>query len=290
MKFEFRCDHCNRLLRVAVVHVGALTACPACHSKLEVPESAPTSIEEAAPLVWMPQTASLPRILKDTWTLYVENLWMLLAVALIDLCLWIVGIVLVFIPAVGTFAVIFKALGLNQAWAVVGMCLVLILGLMSLVNVMICTQTKFFLKVARGEPIRILEAFQIHWNKQAVSPLPTIFGVITLTGLMLCAVPGMFVYLRYWPYIWVWADRQTDNHDALAFPLASQLSNRNLRSSVAITAIGIGLSLVGFKVFGRSLNGLLKAVSYLHMSGQEVTGLAHREKEPVVTFEGVDPA
>ena len=295
MKTEFRCVRCDRLLRVAIVHVGCSVACPACRTELVVPAFDPiweaeSDTPPAASPVWNPQTVSLASILHDTWTLYIENLWLLLVVALIDVLLWMVGIVLIIIPAVGTFAVLLNALKLDPPLSVVGMFLVLSLGFMYLMNAMTCCQAKFFLKVARGEPTSLLDAFHIGWKKGAITMLPTIFVVICLTGLTLFVFPGVCVYLFFWPYIWIWADRQTGDRESNAFLLAKDLSQRNLATSVAIAAIAVFMTIFGLKLFGQSLNGILKAVAYLHMSGQEVTGIVRREPVPILRTPGVDPA
>ena len=50
------------------------------------------------------------------------------------------------------------------------------------------------------------------------------------------------------------------------------------------------MTIFGLKLFGQSLNGILKAVAYLHMSGQEVTGIVRRESLPNLRSQGVDPA
>lgn len=294
MKTEFRCVRCDRLLRVARIHVGCSVACPACRTQLIVPAFDPVWEAEspspaAARAVWNPQTVSLASILQDTWTLYVENLWLLLAVALIDVLLWIVGIVLIIVPAVGTFAILWKAIGMPSL-SVVGMFIVMSLGFMYLMNAMTCCQAKFFLKVARGEPTSLLDAFHIGWKKGAITMLPTIFVALSLTGLMLFVFPGVFVYLFFWPYIWIWADRQTGERESNAFLLAKDLSQRNLATSVAIAAISIAMTIFGLKLFGQSLNGILKAVAYLQMSGQAVTGIIRRDRVPSHRSEGVDPA
>ncbi len=299
MKIEFRCSQCSRLLRVATEYVGHAMTCPACEASQSVPdpETDPGASHfsvshrtEVFEPVWNPQAVSLRDVLRETWTLYVENLWLLLGVAFIDLVLWVVGLFLAIAPAVGTFAVLHQAIGVPLPFSVVGMFVVLALGSMTLVNVMTCCQTKFFLKVARGEPVTIMDAFHIGWKKGEVSMLPTIFAAISLSGLVICIVPGVFVYLLFWPYIWVWADQQTGGQDSHAFPLSKDLCTRNMGTSIAVGAIGLVLTIFGFKFFGQSLLGILKAVAYLKMSGQEVTGLARPYAAPHFSFEGADPA
>jgi len=298
MKIEFRCLHCLRLLRVPNAHLGDWVVCPACQNAVTVPDpqydpsashwQVSTSAEVFEP-VWDPQTVSLSSILQDTWTIYVQNLGKLLVVTLIDLLLWIVGIFLILVPAVGTFAVLQKAVRVPLPLSMLAMLLILILGFMYLVNAMTCSQTKFFLKVARGQPTSILDAFHIGWKHGNITMLPTVFAAISLSGLMLCVVPGVCVYLFFWPYIWIWADRQTGGQDAQAFPLARDLSRHNIATSLTIAAIGIAMSVVGLNLFGQSLFGILKAVAYLRMSGQEVTGLIRRPPGQTLALPGVEP-
>ncbi len=293
MKIEFRCDQCDRLLRVPAGHAGCSISCPACSSDLLVPElgwATDSEFTEFHQTVWAPQTVPFREILRQTWTLYVENLWLLLAVAFVDLLLWACGLLLILVPAMGVFAVLWKAIGLSEGLSILGMLIVLGLGFVTLVNVMSCSQTQFFLKVARGEPTTIFNAFHIGWGPGSVTMLPTIFGVISATGLMLCVFPGVFVYLRFWPYIWVWADRQTGGRDSHAFALANDLSSKNLGASVAIGAAVVGELVFGLTLFGPSFVGLLKAVAYLNMSGQEVTGIRNSQRDYDFSDEGVEPA
>lgn len=296
MKIEFRCDDCHRLLRVSDLYIGRTIACPVCQSANVVPDAdvdinefeaepaavagkrpdsqAPTSPDEG-PLesVWDPQTASLSLIFQDTWALYVQNLGMLVVVTLIDLLLWLFGLTLIAILTVGTFAVLEQAVQVPIPLAFIAMSLVLLLGFMYLVNSMTCSQTQFFLKVARGEHTTIRDAFRGDGGTRRITMLPTFFGLLVLSGMSVLLIPGVAAYLFFWPYIWVWADHQTGGRDSRAFSLAASLSNKNIGASLAISCLGIAMTFLGLSFFGYSLFGVLKAVAYLHMSGQEVTGL-----------------
>lgn len=296
MKIEFRCESCDRLLRVPTLSAGRVIACPACQSANIVPDadagrdeldtevsisaaqwrtpSAPSHPgEDPLEPVWDPQTASLPRIIQDTWALYGQNLGMLVVVTLIDLLLWLFGLVVIAILTVGTFAVLEQAVRVPVPLTVIAMFLVLLLGFVYLVNSMTCSQTQFFLKVARGEHTTIRDAFRGDRGTRRITMLPTLFGLLVLSGMSLLIIPGVTAYLFFWPYIWVWADRQTGGRDSRSFSLAASLSNRNIGTSLAISGIGIAMTFLGLSFFGYSLFGVLKAVAYLHMSGQEVTGL-----------------
>ena len=280
MKIEFRCQHCDQLLRVAATYAGQWIVCPECRSSLSVPEQEldgqATShwLTDDRP-IWSPQAVSLWSILRDSWAIYVQNLWLLLAVACIDLILLIVGTVLILVPAVGTFAVLWKAIGIPPPVSVLGMFLVLALGFMYLFNAMTCCQTKFFLKVARGEPTSILDAFHLGWKKGAITMLPTVFAAMCLSGLLLFVVPGVLVYIFFWPSIFIWADDQTGGRNSQAFPLAKDLSLMNMGTSTGLAVISLVMKFFGFFLFlfSESFLGVLRAVAYLQMSGQEVTGV-----------------
>lgn len=311
MKIEFRCDGCHRLLRVSDLSIGKTIACPACQSANVVPEEdgdvdefdsqvegvagprpapqVPTPPgEELRESVWDPQPASLSLIFQDTWALYGQNLGMLVVVTLIDLLLWLFGLALIAILTVGTFAVLEQAVRIPVPLAFVAMLLVLLFGFLYLVNSMTCSQTQFFLKVARGEHTSIRDAFRGDRGTRRITMLPTFFGLLVLSGMSVLLIPGVTAYLLFWPYIWVWADRQTGGRDSRAFSLAASLSNRNIGTSLAISCIGIAMTFLGLSFFGYSLFGVLKAVAYLHMSGQEVTGLNRRPRVrgEVVSDEG----
>lgn len=303
MKIEFRCDHCDRLLRVSDLYAGQSIACPVCQSENVVPEAdgdrdefetepsnvagKPRASEVPTPpgegpleSVWAPQTASLSDIFQDTWALYGQNLGMLVVVTFIDLLLWLFGLGLIAVLTVGTFAVLEQAVRVPVPLAFIAMFLVLLLGFVYLVNSMTCSQTQFFLKVARGEHTTIRDAFRGDGGTRRITMLPTFFGLLVLSGLSVLLIPGVAAYLFFWPYIWVWADRQTGGRDSRAFSLAASLSNRNIGASLAISSIGIAMTFLGLSFFGYSLFGVLKAVAYLHMSGQEVTGLRRRSPPP----------
>lgn len=303
MKIDFRCRQCDQRLRAAKSCLASVIVCPACQQETYVPDPAVDSLgnwydEHAADFqeyvapgpVWAPCTASIREIFRDAWVLYQEHVWTLLAVSVIDLVLWALGLAFVFVPAIGTFAVLWKAVGIPPPISVLGMFVVLALGIMALINAMICSHAKFYLKIARGESATILDAFHIGWKQGAVTMLPTVFTVMCLTGFMLCVVPGVVVYLLFWPYVWVWADRQTGENTAHAFPMSRDLTSRNLGTSCLITLIGVLVTLVGFKVFGQSLTGVLKAVAYLRMSGQPVGRVDHAWPSLPAPLQGVDPA
>ncbi len=246
MKIEFHCEQCDQHLRAADDFVDRVIVCPACHSETFVPNPdsderatwyEPVIVDSEQAPVWAPQSVSMSEIFQDAWSLYVEHLWMLLAVAVIDLVLWVVGLALIFVPAVGTFAVLWKAVGIPPPLSVLGMFIVLALGGMTLINAMICSHAKFYLKIARGERATILDAFHIGWRRGAVTMLPTIFTAMCVTGLTLCVVPGVLVYLFFWPYVWIWADRQTGENVSQAFPMSRDLTSRNFGISLTGTTV-----------------------------------------------------
>ena len=85
--------------------------CPGCANESQVPEEPgaedgqyswedESASQDSAFVIWDPQSVSLSEIFRDTWQLYIQNLWLLLGVALVDILFYLVGIVIIMIPTV----------------------------------------------------------------------------------------------------------------------------------------------------------------------------------------------
>lgn len=282
-KIEFRCGDCDSLLRVGEVHRGKWVACPTCRNELQVPEESdsPFEIEEIdTAVVWNPSTVSVGEIFRDTWEIYVQNLWMLLGVALIDLILYAVGLFVILLPAIAAGLALAGAQNIPRELVLLGVLMAAMIGLITLVNVMACRHARFFLKVARGESVSVSEALRLELRPQSMTLLPVAFGLIVGIGLMIMVIPGVYVYLTLWPYLWVWADSQTADRSVNAFPLAKELTKRNLKTSIAVSLVVLVGAFFGqAEIFTGTFARLLKAVAYLKMSGQEVG--VRRNEDPV---------
>ena len=124
----------------------------------------------------------------------------------------------------------------------------------------------------------IAEAIRIELRPQSVTFLPIAFGLLVGIGLMIMVIPGVFIYLTLWPYLWVWADHQTADRTVDAFPLSKELTKRNVGPSIAISLVVLVGSFFGqAEIFTGTFARLLKAVAYLKMSGQEVS--LHRKQD-----------
>jgi hypothetical protein len=279
-KIEFRCGQCDTLLRVAQIHRGKWLTCPRCQEEMRVPDEPdpPLQVNDTVDVVWAPQTVSVAEIFRDTWEIYVENLWMLLGVAIVDLILYAIGLVLILFPAGLAGVLLAGAGGIPRELVFLGIVLLAILGFITLSNVMACRHAKFFLKLARGESVGMAEALRIELHPKSMTFLPIAFGLIVGIGLLIMVIPGVYVYLTLWPYLWVWADRQTADRSVEAFPLSRELTKRNMGPSVAVSLVVLIGSFFGqAEIFTGTFARLLKAVAYLKMSGQEV--ITHRTSE-----------
>lgn len=280
-KIEFRCDQCDRLLRVAEAHRGKWLTCPSCQSDMQVPdESEPPWIDPPADdpsdAVWDPRPVSVGEIFRDTWAIYVDRLWLLLFAWLVDLMIYAVGLVIVLIPAIAVAVTLGGAGRMGRELALLGILLVGVLGVITLSNLMACRHVRFFLKVARGEPVGISDALRLDLSPTTL--LPIVFAIMVGIGLMILVIPGVYIYLTLWPYLWVWADQRTERQSVDSFPLAKELTRVNTGPSIAIGLVVLVGSFFGqAEIFTGTFARLLKAVAYLKMSGQPIADPHRRQ-------------
>lgn len=273
-KIEFRCDQCDRLLRVAEAHRGKWLTCPSCQNDMQVPdESESPWVEQPADnpsdSAWNPGPVSVAEIFRDTWAIYVDRLGLLLFAALTDLMIYVVGLVIVLVPAIAAGVALGGAGRVPRELALLGILLVGILGLITLTNLMACRHARFFLKVARGEPVGIADALRLDFSPTTM--LPIVFAIMVGIGLMILVIPGVYIYLTLWPYLWVWADERTERQAVDAFPLSKELTRVNMGPSMAVGLVVLVGSFFGqAEIFTGTFARLFKAVAYLKMSGQAV--------------------
>ncbi len=249
-------------------------SCPECatpvSSKAEACQACSQALEPE--LAWKPTVASVSAIFRDTWAIYVDQLWLLVGAAILEGIMILFGYCLLLIPSFLAAGVLMP-LGRPEL-VMLAMCGIFGLGLVVQHNVITASFCRFHLKLAKGEPVSLADALHIEWRRGAVSFLPTMYGFLLISGLLILVIPGVIVYLVLWPYCWVWADGKTGKSNANAFPLAKELTSRNMPVSFSLAGVGLALFFVNVLAFpfSRSLKGVLQAVAYLHMSGQAVGG------------------
>lgn len=269
-KIEFRCEYCDTLLRVSSVHHGKWVTCPTCTAETLVPDisAQPVNAREESSVLWQPCQVPVSEIFRDTWTIYVENLWTLLGVALIDIVIYLLGLLTIVVPTIFTVWILVSQQVPHELAFLAGL-LIAVLGVITLFSHMACRHAKFYLKVARGEPVSVADAMR--FPKESRTILPVAFAMIVGIGLMIFFIPGVYVYWSFWPYLFVWADRQAPDRSVDAFPLAKELTRRNMSTSVSISLVVLlGSLFAQAEIFTGTFARLLKAVAYLKMSGQDV--------------------
>lgn len=255
--------------------------CPECQAPVSSRDSAcsacGTALEPERD--WNPTAISAKEIIQDAWAVYVDNLWLLVGASLIEGVVILIGWMLILIPAVLAAGAI-APLG-NPVLIMLTMIGMLGLGLIIQRNLMVASFCKFHLKVVRGERVSVFDSIHIEWRRGGVSLLPTVYGFMFISGLMILLVPGLFVFLVFWPYCWVWADNKIDKSELQALPLARELTTRNMGTSMILAIIGAALFFVHGLAFpfSHSLKGVLQAVAYLRMSGQTIPGRPDRSRD-----------
>jgi len=280
-KIEFRCGQCDRLLRVADMHRGKWLTCPSCQSDTQVPDDAESPwvegpAEEALDSEWNPSAVSMAEIFRDTWAIYVDRLWLLLFAWLIDLIFYAAGLLFILVPAIAAGFTLGRGARVPRELVLLAIVLIATLGVITLVNVMACRHARFFLKIARGEPVSISDAMRL--ELRPITVLPIVFAILVGIGLMILVIPGVYIYLTLWPYIWVWADERTERQTVDAFPLSKELTRVNTGPSIGVgLVVLVGAFFGQAEIFTGTFARLLKAVAYLKMSGQPV-GIQRREQ------------
>ncbi len=128
------------------------------------------------------------------------------------------------------------------------------------------------LKIARGQEAAVGDLFgggKYYLRMVGASLLYTIAYVV---GLLLCIVPGIYIALMLWPYVFVLVDEDAPGIESLS--RSRELTKGNMMASFSMFVNAIGIMLLGFLacligvVIAAPMVALLYAVSYLHLTGQ----------------------
>jgi hypothetical protein len=96
--------------------------------------------------------------------------------------------------------------------------------------------TMVFLGIARGESVDISTLFSggRYFLRSAAASF--LFFVAVAVGMMLCIAPGVYLVLRYWPYLFVIVDEDASVMDS--FQRAGELTSINLGTSFVVGLVG----------------------------------------------------
>jgi hypothetical protein len=133
---------------------------------------------------------------------------------------------------------------------------------------------RLLLRVARGENVEISELFsggRFFWRVFCANFL---FTLMYTVGFALCLVPGVFVMLAFWPFLFLIVDREVGIIES--FQISLELMTGNYLAAFLLGLVWFGLWVGGFiacgigLLFTYPLAMLALAVAYCTMSGQAV--------------------
>ncbi|MEX1097079.1 MAG: hypothetical protein WED34_13610 [Planctomycetales bacterium] len=132
-------------------------------------------------------------------------------------------------------------------------------------------QCILLLNVARGRPARIGDLFAggPYFLRMIGNSIP--FVLALAGGLILLIVPGIFVLVMLWPYMYVLVDQNPPGIGALKRSI--EITRGNWLHVFLLFLVNIGLGLIGFlmccvgMLFTIPLGQLLFAVAYCRMVG-----------------------
>ena len=139
--------------------------------------------------------------------------------------------------------------------------------------------TGVILKLLRGQPTEFSEVLSGGGRFGAVAGVMIPFTLLTILGSLFCVVPGVFVWLAYWPCFYLAVDGQDD-----VMARSRQLTKGHLLTGLLLSLVATLLYFVGVLaccvgvVFSGSLVSVMWATAYLAMLSQ----LSESPEEPVV--------
>ena len=288
MPIEFRCTHCDRLLRTPDGTSGKEAKCPQCGAIVKIPEpvqttaAPPSPPPELSPHVesgnpyqspiatsmaaapqgeihrgFHPTRIDLGDVLSRAWQIFKANMWPCVGVAAPVVLLGLVQNgrvrlddgVLIRVPPGIAFA-----LSIVQFW--------LLLGLLT-----------YMLKVARGEPARFSDVFTGGPLFLPALGVGILLFVVVVIGFLLFCIPGIVVFTMFLPAILILIDQHAGVIDSLKMAKQATTGNK-LTLFAMISIVGMGgllfslLTCLLGTFFAAPFMYLLFCVSYLAMTGQ----------------------
>lgn len=128
------------------------------------------------------------------------------------------------------------------------------------------------LKIARGQEAAVGDLFGGGKYYLRMIGASLLYTIATLVGVALCIVPGIYLALMLWPYVFILVDEDAPGIECLS--RARELTKGNMMASFAMVVNAIGIFLLGMLacliglVVAAPMIALLYAVSYLHLTGQ----------------------
>jgi len=217
-------------------------------------------------------------ILTRSWESYQRNLWILVGSTLV-----MIGIALVLIIA-GCVGMVF-ALSLvtgdgpgqqgPDATAIVAIVAisVLLLGLLFAIQAFLQGGYNILmLRIARGEQAEISDLFSASPYFWRLFLGNMLFALMSYAGMAACIVPGVFVFLIFWPFSFVIVAQDTGVIES--FRKSKELTDGNLAAVFLLFLAAMGFNMLGEMacyvgmIFSIPLGALLFAMAYCRMNGE----------------------
>jgi len=312
MAIEFHCDHCGKFLSTDESKAGRQAKCPGCGEMVTVPQptggesgdeprhespsvppvggtrpcpmcgadvpagakSCPACGEElnvgSGPQAGAPARFEVGEAISTGWEITKRNLGFLVALVVVAILLNLV------VQLPGIAASVMAQMEVQQGQPP-NMGLIMFSNLWNLPAVAFslfigCGQTLACLRVARGEVASIGDLFAGGRFFLRSLLLYLVFAILLFVGCLACIIPGIYVLIRLWPYMFVLVAEDRPGLDSLT--RTWELTNLNQTTSLVLIIALAGIYLLGALACGIgvliSLPVCLMAatVAYLRMSGQ----------------------
>jgi phage FluMu protein Com len=302
MSIEFRCVHCSKLLRTGDDTAGKQAKCPECGTVMTVPAAAeagelsasaagndnsfgaaasyqaesgnpyqsPSPFSQVAPSglpgTITPSKLDAGDVLARTWEIFKEQWGMCLVV-----CLIVIAIDVAFAFFLGIGAGIIDVMVRDQGFAVFMRVMVQVISRLFQIWLYI-GQTKYFLKVARGQDAEITDLFSGGPLYPTVLAASILYGLMVFFGLLALIVPGIILVLMFSQYKYLIIDQNLGVIDSLS--RSKELTDGNKGTLFLLALVAIGLEIAGMLALCVGVIpvipflSLMSAVTYLAMTGQ----------------------
>lgn len=298
MAINFECTECNNTLEVPDGSEGEKAKCPACSAIISVPHAQPhqssPSPDANAPVNPYESTSRLqphgPSSLAPsgeltvrqidigwtftaTWELFKVHFGILIGIFLIMMAASTLTSIVLFVLRMAVF--IMTGMGQQPDFATpitIGFS-IFSNAMMQLVNLWFTIASiRMLLQVSRNQPADFGLFLQSGPFMLRSFFATLLFAIMTLLGLLLFIVPGIYVMLTFWNYNYFIVDRNCGVMES--FRLASVHAQGNRLSILVMFLITMGLSLLGMMAFCMGWIAtvpfcmLILVISYLTMTGQ----------------------
>lgn len=132
-------------------------------------------------------------------------------------------------------------------------------------------QTLIALKLLRGQPAQFSDLFSGGPLFLPVLGASLLAGLAMMAGFAACIIPGLLLWLFFWPFYWLVVDQKAGAVDS--FTVALTIAKVNVGTTVVIWLVSMAIILLGIialvigLLFAIPLVGLISATAYLMMAG-----------------------